>query len=666
MEAHSKGFFGGLALTFALVPAAFAQSDSPAYLDNLKTSGTQIRAGFIPRKTDLVFGEPLQAIFTVQNLGPTNFAFEFGGDYRGTGRHDHFTITAKNSAGAALPDPIAHPWNMGGILDQVNLKPGEMFTNVIDLTQFRVVGKPGDYAFNCSFGLGDYDWVHSRPTGPIVRSVFVLKILERTPDRVANVINELLAKAQNAHGPKLNEALNAIANFGQASATPCLAQLSKTNSMELRTAALAALSLIPTDDSIDVVLTAFKDPDPAIRAAAAASLGAMQKPRAVDALLARLPHEESPVSETIIRALGTSKSERAFATLTNTLDSGEIALQRAAIDGLVNYGGSNAVDVLRQHINTNYLPLRHDIVGALAEKLHEPMQPEWLVPVLMKREQDSDWHDSLTWLRTYAGSNTIPILLSALDFDVPWSGRNWWILNAAQYCPGALQLDYYYDNNSDGSPAQLANNRRTLETLKPLAGPIPEYPDPPPARPVEYLKTDPPIDFVPVFREVRGRGIEIKSGFLVLTLWRGAADEPYAASGLYRSNYAAAARFRALANASAETTARLKITPEQMTRLNSLLRQFAVKLCGSQVSAQRIGNFCNSLISQPRYCPDDPEWWDFFWAYLEAPPSLKDQTKTDLIDSVVALSENYHEGTMEFAKAAGSVFTPAQIEEILR
>ena len=82
-----------LAFGFGL---AIAQPAFPIYLNTYHAPTATIRAGFIPDKDKLVLGEPLQVTFTVTNPGPTDFVFEFGGDYRGTGRHDRFKITATN------------------------------------------------------------------------------------------------------------------------------------------------------------------------------------------------------------------------------------------------------------------------------------------------------------------------------------------------------------------------------------------------------------------------------------------------------------------------------------------------------------------------------------------------------------------------------------------
>ena len=453
----------------------YATSPIPAeqkfYLKDYDAQTSRIRAGFIPYKAQLVWGEPLQVTFTVKNLGTNNFKFEFSGDYRGTGRHERFKINIADADGNALPDPIAHPMFFGGLLQSVNLKTGQVFTNVIDLTTFRVIAKPGIYTVNCNFAF-DEGWGKKDQTNPVVNSTFTLTILERTPERVAKVLDELVSKAQAIHGQNLGETLALIARFGKDDAVPRLVQLTKNGSLELRATAIGALSMVPTDASLDIVLTSLKDSDPTIRAAAAGSLGAMQKPRGVDALLDTLPKEKSPVAEAIVLALGTSKSDRAFPVITNTLDAGEIEIQRAAVNALVNFGGSNAVAVLIQHINTNYLSLRYEIVWALTDKLHQPLKVEWLQPILIGREPNQEWRASLYLLREYAGDQVVPELLSYLDFDAAWSERNFWILDQVKTCSKAPHIVYEYDPNSNRTPEQRDKNLSTLQALKALASPI--------------------------------------------------------------------------------------------------------------------------------------------------------------------------------------------------
>jgi HEAT repeat protein len=446
-------------------------AEQKLYLKDYDAQTNKIRAGFIPYKAEVVWGEPLRVSFIVENLGVNDFKFEFGGDYRWTGRHNRFKINITDSDGKTLPDPSAYPMSLGGLGQMVNLKTGQIFTNVIDLTAFRVIAKPGIYTVNCSFAF-DESWGEKDQTNPVVNSTFTLTILERTPERVAKVLDELVAKVQATHGQSLGETLSLIASFGKDDAVPRLAHLAESGSVELRAGAIGALSMIPTDASLDIVLPSLKDSDPTIRAAAAGSLGAMRKPRGVDALLDALPKEKSPVAEAIVLALGTSKSDGAFPVIINTLDTGGIDLQRAAINALVNFGGSNAVAVLMQHINTNYLSLRYEIVRALADKLHQPMNVEWLQPILIGREPNQEWRASLYLLREYAGDQVVPELLSYLDFDAAWSDRNFWILDQVKTCSKAPHIVYEYDPHSNRTPEQRDKNLRTLQALKALASPI--------------------------------------------------------------------------------------------------------------------------------------------------------------------------------------------------
>jgi hypothetical protein len=393
-------------------------ADQKLYLKDYDAQTNKIRAGFIPYKAEVVLGEPLQVTFSVENLGLTNFQFWFGGDYRGTGCHDRFKIAVTNANGEALPDPIAHVWDFGGFIQHVNLKLGQLFTNVIDLTTFRVIDKPGIYTVSCSFAFYE-SGVKKDQTNPVVNTTFTLTILERTPERVSRVLDELVAKAQATHGQDLGETLALIASFGKEDALPRLAQLAKNGSLELRAAAIGALPLIPTDASVDVALASLKDSDPTIREAAASSLGAMQMPRGVDALLDALAKEKSPVAEAIVLALGTSKSDRAFSVITNILDAEEIEMQMAAVNALVNFGGSNAVTALTSRINTNYLSLRYEIVLALAEKLRQPMQADWLQPVLTGRELNHEWLDSLLRLALFFPTPAAGFFLIAEIVAVP-------------------------------------------------------------------------------------------------------------------------------------------------------------------------------------------------------------------------------------------------------
>lgn len=61
------------------------------------------------------------------------------------------------------------------------------------------------------------------------------------------------------------------------------------------------------------------------------------------------------------------------------------------------------------------------------------------------------------------------------------------------------------------------------------------------------------------------------------------------------------------------------------------------------------------------------DWFFLLSNYLEAPDGpIRDQAEADLMNSVQALSQNYHEGTIEFVQSAKRIFMPAQLKEILK
>ena len=664
-------FLAGSASILGQPSAIAPTSDAQSYLNDYEVPSGRIRAGFIPYKAKLVWGESLRATFTVENISSNEFNFTFGGDYRGTGRHDRFKIAVTNANGEALPDPTPRAFDFGGFLQPVNLKTGQSFSNEIDLLRFRTVDKPGVYTVDCNFAPNDGWNPKPGPTNLVIHSRFTLEILENTPGRIADVLDELVAKAKVSHGPALSETLTQLAQFGKDDAVPRLAQLTIDGPIDLRVSTLGVLPLIPTETSLEAVLTAFRDSDPTIRAAAASALGAMQKPRGVDALLAAFPMEKSPVAEAILLSLGASKSDRALPVITDTLDTGEIETKRAAINALVNFGGSNAVAALTQRINTNFLSVRYEIVLALVEKLRQPMQASWLSPVLVGREMNHEWLDSIRLLRMYAGDQAIPTLLSFLDYDVAWSGRNWWILETGvKPCKNAPACDYEHDLNSDGEPEQWQKNLQLLQTLKPLAGPVPKLPIQPVIPPPPILKTDPPIDFSPAFTQKvindPDRDIEIKTGFLTVRLQRGTSKVSYETADSYRSLYHEAGCLRSLLSIDGKAKTS-KISSVQSEKLNQLLHQLAQKLCNSRVINNKELNFYQGLIWEPKNCPFDDDWHFLHRNYFEAPTDLiRDQAKADLMNSVQTLSQNYHAGTVEFVESAKKIFSPAQLEEILK
>ena len=303
----------------------------------------------------------------------------------------------------------------------------------------------------------------------------------------------------------------------------------------------------------------------------------------------------------------------------------------------------------------------------MAEKLHQPMSPHWLLPMLMSREQtpeNPEWVDSLRLVRMYAGAQAIPTLLSCLDFEAAWSGRNMWILHEVSACRGAPAAYYEYDPNSNGTSAAWARNLRTLERLKPLAGPIPAWPPHPKKPPVPFLRTDPPIDFTPNLTDLADGGAEISSGFFTLQIQRGTEKHIYSPAEAYSPAYQISRSVLSLLNRPG-LYPQLEVTSWQAKQLDEALSRFARTLCGSPFSDKRAAGLRHLLVFIRVGCPGDPDWHSLYCAYKEAPGGRRhDESETDLCESVRAFSQNYHAGTIEFEEAAKRILTPQQIAAI--
>jgi HEAT repeat protein len=598
--------------------------------------GTTLRAGFVPAKAQLVQGEPLEVTFTVENLGPKEFQFLFGCDTRGKGRHDRFKI-AVTTGGKLLPDPRERFGNFGGLGCFQTLKPGQTFTNTIDLTHFRTIDAAGVYTVSCRFAFDEPGVVKKGLAKPVVESLFHLTILERTPERVAYVLDELVAKAQSAKDRDLAAVLALIARFGQNDAVGRLVRLAEKGPVSQRAAALATLGQVPTDASLKATVKGLKDADPIIRAAAAGALGAMRQPRAVEALLAALPGEKPPVADAVLVALGTSRSERALAALVRTLGQDTPMLKPAAVTALVAHGSPGAVAALQKQVQTSDLSLRYRVILALAEKLGQPMKTDWLLPLLMRRALDSEWLDTLRLLRMYGGERAIPALLSGLDFEAPWSGRNWWILHQVAACPKAPAIAYTHDPNREGTPAEVEQNRRTLAALKKLAGPVPTRALAPKPQRVPYLETDPPIDFKPILKTVQG-AVEIKSGFLQVTLNRTSCSCPYSPSERYRPIYQLAQHVRWL------------------VRYPDLYRGLGI----TAQQAEQLGR-----LPPASEWPNGTGWTELYRAYKEAPPGpLQERAREDLCDAIRVASQGHHAAVAALAEAARKALTAGQLQRL--
>lgn len=569
----------GLGLDPPVKPTSLIPDNQRSYLADYKVDAkpesdrTVLRAGFIPHKPEVVWGEPLTLTMTVTNIGDADFEFMFGGDYRGSGRHDRIKILVTDSEGNELVDPKANALDFGGISSYELVTPGgASFSRAIALDDFRTIPGPGKYSVSCRYALDEPHTNKEGPKKPVIESSFRFTILERTPERVAAVLDELQATIADTEDRQLNDIMTSIARFGRDDAVPRLEHYAKFGTAPQRTAAVSALPIIDTEVALNVVLPQLVAREAVIRAAAVSALGRMSQSRSVDALFKAFFDEDAQVRAAVLVALGTSKSERAIPLLSKVLDDGPAELRPAAVTGLVRFGGEVATKTLLSHVETPDYAFRYLVVKAIVEDLRQPLNPDWLKPILMcRRHNHREWLGSLNMVRIWNGEQAAPVLLSCLDFDVPWSHRNFWILHNAKYAEGAPEFDYIYDPNTRGTPDEHDKNRETLKRLRKVAGPI-SKPTVWRSRSVPELKTDPPIDFSVTLSPLQGlseQRFTVTCGFFTETKTGNSGSSSVRPSEAYRAMYKVADDVRAILK-TPEAEEASGLTAEQVQKLRKL------------------------------------------------------------------------------------------------
>ncbi|MFO0915022.1 MAG: HEAT repeat domain-containing protein [Pirellulales bacterium] len=638
-----RRWFSASILLMAFVAPARAQvppeisAELRAYVKDYPMAGTTLRAGFVPYRSEVVWGEPLEVTLTMESLGPGAVEFQFGGDYRGAGRHNRIRVEIADAAGQQLADPNEGLPDMGGFSSEQNLVPGgEVFNEPFSLTRYRKIERPGDYQVSCTFALDDHDFNRQGPAKPVVTSNFQLRILERTPERVTSVLDRMVDQLQSARDEDLPRLMSYMVEFDREGAESRLIRLAQQGPLPRRTAAYSVLGQVQTDQVMAVAIAGLHDPEPAIRSAAAGTLGSFRTPQAVAALLAGLPDEQHAVTESLLIALGQSQSEEALPAITSVLQQGTPELKLAAVKGLVAWGGTRAAEILESHIKTDDLALRATIAKALVEDLRVPLRANWILPVMMGRRMDSAWHESLRMARMYGGEEAIPMLVSCLDFDVPWSYRNWWIIEAVKACTDAPQVDYAYDPNSNGTPSQWEANERVLWELNKISGPGRRSPVGKKPLAAE-LEVHPQIDFEPKVSTTE-QGAKVASGFLTLSI--------------NRNGYT----LRTDPSAEALTTYQLVNGVRQ-----GLTQRERLETAG--VTAEQLERLQQVVL--PAENPADPEWTNLYIAYREAPPGeVRQAAESELGESVRKVSHSHYQAYAAAAEAIRTILTAEQIQRI--
>jgi len=466
-----------------IAPYGTEVPEKPPFLNPYEKNDVKIEAGFLPDKLEYVWGEPIHYFtYIVKNRGDKPFTFIDGGDYRG-GRSESHIISALDAEGK--PVPVPEMLKMGGIIGPVTLKPGEVYRKMLPVSRRLTFKGPGDYTVTGRRTLKLGQSILSRDNLSLpTETVFGLTIHPCSTERMAAVIEKLSAQIRAAgdiapkplestepkeinNANRLHLAFSSLTAIKEPAALDELTAIAGDGPTQLRIAALKRLGGFTQDKAYSTILDALSDPEEPIRAAAAHALGGIKTDDAVDTLIASLKNEESHVAESILRAMGRTKSQRIFDILVESLRHEDVARRRAAVDGLVAFGGEDAVAAIKTCLNDDNMDLREFVVRRLAESLKQPIDALWLVPVIKSR-QGRAIGDAPRLLRLYSGEKAVPALLSCLNFDNPAvrSFYNRTIIYSQAYCRGALKIPWISDLNRNGTPEEIEKNRQTLRRIK--------------------------------------------------------------------------------------------------------------------------------------------------------------------------------------------------------
>jgi hypothetical protein len=458
-----------------------ASTDS--FLKPYEADGLRFDAGFRPDQSEYVWGEPIHYFtYVVHNRGDQPLAFVEGGDYRG-GRSESNKITAVDANGT--PVPVPPMGNFGGRIQVVTLKPGESYTKSLPVDRRLTFGGPGVYQVTGRRTLKLTASLDQQPQLEVpTENSFSLTIHPYSPQRMAQAIATLAVRIYSyglevpkpieetepvglTPGNRLCLDLETLVAIQDPQALDVLIGLANSPGV-LRPAAIKCLGRRTEPRALTTVVQALASPDATLQAAAAEALGALKTPEAVDLLMGHLARAEPSVAAALLQAMGRTREPKVLPLLTRALATGETPRRRAAVEGLVAFGSGEAVEVLKTCVADPDLDFREFVIGQLAESLQQPIDAQWLVPVIQGRKDTHTIGDAPRLMRLYTGERAVPALLSCLDFENPSirSYYNWTLIYNQGWCQGGLRIPWISDLNRDGTAEELQANRKTLKTLR--------------------------------------------------------------------------------------------------------------------------------------------------------------------------------------------------------
>lgn len=157
---------------------------------------------------------------------------------------------------------------------------------------------------------------------------------------------------QAPQGPDRELAILALAKIGDEPSVQLLLKALQDDDPALRTKAAGALSNFPTEDVFQALVRTLQDPEMGPRRKAAAALGVFEDPRAIPHLIAMLEARQ-PGYASAAYALSFVADERAVMPLIRTLETGDWEVRENAASALGRLRDPRAIDPLIAVVDTN-------------------------------------------------------------------------------------------------------------------------------------------------------------------------------------------------------------------------------------------------------------------------------------------------------------------------
>ncbi|MGC3960845.1 MAG: HEAT repeat domain-containing protein [Verrucomicrobiota bacterium] len=430
-----------------------------------RTNGFSITSGFIPDTSSIIVGEPLFLTFVVSNHTDKLFQFRFFAD-------SNFEIVATNSIGKPVKNlNLGGGYSGGGT--HVSVSSIQPYYERVFLNKWCGFDQPDDYTITCRYTFRDHSsgWGFF---GPKIITAFKLTVLPTDPKRITEII-ESWGRVVETNGP-LHEAALAMAAINDPRTIPYLALLVMKGS-DINYIAVHALARFTNNlAAADALTDALKNGDEHMtyvpQVASTALRGFHQSDRAASKLLSGLTNTDSDIRIQTAQAISWTGSELAFEPLNSLLQDKSNSVRYAAAHAIGRLGSKRSYVTLTNLLTDPDHRLRLAAVKGLVA-LNCPFQTDWLTPIIRAAHNNEanfrTYHEAIVLMALSGGKQVAPGLVSCLDFGNP-SVKDWYNFYLLQYIEDHDGLKYYYkwqhDPNRDGSPEELAENRRILSELK--------------------------------------------------------------------------------------------------------------------------------------------------------------------------------------------------------